>query len=792
MKILLSWLNDYLDLPSDISPEQIAAELTSLGLAVEEVVHIGAPVEGVITARVVRTETHPDAAKVHRVYVDTGDGEERHIWCGAFNMAPGDVVPLATLGTAMPDGRVIERRGILGIDSEGMLCSARELGGGDDHSGIWILDPETPLGMPYGDALGLRADVIFDLDLTRNRPDCWGYVGVARDLAARLGVPLRLPEIHHTLGARVEEGARVSVSIAPGAPCGRFAALALSGVVVGPSASWMAERLAAAGMRSINNVVDVSNYVMLELNQPNHAYDLDQLGGGGFIIRTAAPGEQLTTLDGVDRTLSAAELVICDATDTPVGLAGIMGGLDSEISESTSRIALEMAWFVPGPIGATVTRLGLRSEASARFERGVDPHGIEFAMARCVDLLSETCPDLTVESPWCDVRTEECPTSVRMVEVRPDRVDGLLGTDLGRERMIELLAPIGFLDHSSADEPTAPLQIAVPSWRPDATEEVDIIEEIARHHGYDRIDKVVPTSPVHGRLSTAQTRRRLIRQVLLGLGISEAMPHPFLGPDTAAQVGSDEPLLRITNPLVSDESVLRTSLRPGLLRALAYNESHRREGAQLFEIGHVYPAGHGELPDEREVLCVVLAGHEAPAAVGVWRELAAALGIGARLDQDQVPSGLHGTRSARLVAGRAVIGAVGEVDPAVTERFDVSERVALVELELDAVLAEEPNPARWSPVHRTPTSDLDFAFVVPDTVPAQRVDRAIRQGGGAQLVDLGLFDVFRGGSLPAGTRSLGYRVRLQAADRTLTESDITERRAAIIAAVERVGGVLRS
>lgn len=791
MKILLSWLNDYLDLPADITPEQIATELTSLGLAVEDVLHTGAPVEGVITARVLRTETHPEAAKVHRVYVDAGDGQERHIWCGAFNMAAGDVVPLATLGTTMPDGRVIERRGILGIDSEGMLCSARELGGGEDHSGIWILDPQTPLGVPYGDALGLRADVIFDLDLTRNRPDCWGYVGVARDLAARLGVRLRMPPIRHTLVPGVDSAASVSVAIAPGAPCGRFAALAISGVAVGPSAPWMAERLAAAGMRSISNVVDVSNYVMLEVNQPNHAYDRDQLAGGGFIIRTAHEGEHLTTLDGVDRALSAADLLICDATDTPVGLAGIMGGLDSEISEATSRIALEMAWFAPGPIGASVTRLGLRSEASARFERGVDPHGVEFALARFVDLLSETCPDLTVESPWWDARTDECPAPTRVVEVHPERVNALLGTSLARAEMVKLLEPLGFVERSPGSDAAGVLQIEVPSWRPDATEEVDIIEEVARHHGYDRIDKVVPTSPVHGRLSAAQARRRALRQVLLGLGVSEAMPHPFLGPDTAAQAGVDDPLLRITNPLVSDENVLRTTLRPGLLRAIAYNESHRREGAQLFEIGHVYPAGQGELPDEREMLCVVLAGQEAPAAVRVWREVATALGIGARLDQDQVPAGLHGTRSARLLSGRDVIGAVGEIDSAVAERFGVAERVAILEVELDRVLEEVPAPSRWSPVHRTPTSDLDFAFVVPDDIPAQRIDRAIRQGGGAQLVDLHLFDVFRGGSLPADSRSLAYRVRLQAADRTLTESDITQRRAAIITAVERAGGVLR-
>ena len=289
MKILLSWLNDYAEFGDDV--DALAAAMTSLGLAVDDVEHVGATVDGVVTARVVRTESHPDAARVHRVYVDTGDGVERHVWCGAFNMQAGDVVPLAVIGTTMPDGQTIERRGILGIDSEGMLCSARELGLGDDHAGILILPPDTPLGVPYGDVLGVEPDVVFDLDVTRNRPDCWGYVGVARDLAAHLGLALRVPAPALT---DTGEERRADVEIVAGDRCGRFTSTVMSGVVVGPSAAWMQRRLTAAGMRPISNVVDVSNYVMLELNQPNHAYDLATLGSDpqrrGFRIRLASDG----------------------------------------------------------------------------------------------------------------------------------------------------------------------------------------------------------------------------------------------------------------------------------------------------------------------------------------------------------------------------------------------------------------------------------------------------------------------------------------------------------------------
>ena len=418
MKILLSWLNEYGDFgdPADaIAVQRVADALTSLGLEVDSVEHQGASVDGVVTARVLRLEQHPDAAKVQRVYVDAGDGVERHVWCGAFNMQPDDIVPLATLGTTMPDGRTIERRGILGIDSEGMLCSSRELGLGDDHSGIAILPAGTPLGVPYGDALGLRPDVLIDADVTRNRPDCWGYVGIARDLAAKLGIDFRPPEVALAVHG---DDRPITVDIVDGASCGRFTATVISGITVTASPDWMARRLAAAGMRPINNVVDVSNYVMLELNQPNHAYDLATVAGG-FRIRAAADGERITTLDGQEHTLVAADLLVCNGDDRPVGgLAGVMGGLDTEIADDTTAVALEMAWFEPIGIGRTVTRHGLRSEASARFERGVDPYGMPLAIARFVQLLAETCPNVTVHAGAVDARAESLPEQQRSAEVR--------------------------------------------------------------------------------------------------------------------------------------------------------------------------------------------------------------------------------------------------------------------------------------------------------------------------------------------------------------------------------------
>lgn len=799
MKVLLSWLNEYgsfADPSDDAAVAALADTMTSLGLAVEEVETVGATVPGVITARVLRTEQHPDAGHVQRVWVDTGSGTSddavTHVWCGAFNFAPGDVVPLATLGTTMPNGMTIARRPILGHDSEGMLCSGLELGLSGDHSGILVLPADAPLGVPYGDVLGLAPDVLFDIDLTRNRPDCWGYAGIARDVAARLGIEFRPPT---GSDSEPREGSDPMPRTAPvdlraGNRCGRFTSAVLSGVVVGPSAPWMQRRLTAAGMRPINNVVDVSNYVMLELDQPNHAYDLDTLGGGGFVVREAAEGEQIVTLDGETRTLTAADCVICDATDTPIGIGGVMGGLHTEITEATTTVALEIAWFDELSVLQTAQRLGLRSEASARYERGCDPYVIDTTRLRFVELLRETCPDVVLHGGAADARGTLRPQA-RATEVRQAQVDRLLGAHIPADQWAALLDPIGFTVTGSGATRT----VALPTWRPDSTGEVDVVEEIGRHYGYDRIGKRVPAVTVSGRgaggLSVLQQRRRLLRDVLLGLGISEAMPNPFLAPDALAKAGIDGPVINITNPLRDEESVLRTSLRPGLLEAIAYNESHRNAGVALFEIGHVYPPGTGELPDEREWLTVVLAGREAPAAVAVWREVASALGVGARIDQSRVPAGLHATRSATLQAGRDPSGAVGEIDPVVLARFGVSERVAVLELDLTDVLAREPKPALWQPVSRFPSSDLDLAFVVPDEVPAEKVDKAIRQGAGKLLVGLELFDVYRGAGVPTGSRSLAYRLRLQALDRNLTDTDIAAVRGAVEAAASKLGAELR-
>jgi phenylalanyl-tRNA synthetase beta chain len=543
-------------------------------------------------------------------------------------------------------------------------------------------------------------------------------------------------------------------------------------------------------MRPINNVVDVSNYVMLELNEPNHAYDLDTLGGGGFRIRRAAAGETMLTLDDVERTFTTDDLLICDAEDRPIGIAGVMGGADTEISEATSTVALEMAWFDPVVIARTATRLGLRSEASIRFERGRDPYGIDRAVARFVELLRETCPGLVVHAGGVDARGE-LPPEERSVRVRPDRVRALLGADIETHVMVERLAPIGFtatLDQGGI------MDVALPSWRPDCELEVDVIEEIARHVGYERLGRTVPKSVVPGRLSPVQARRRVVRDVLYGLGISEAMPNPFLAPGDLERAGLDSRGLAIANPLVAEESMLRSSLRPGLLEAVAYNASHRADDVSLFEIGHVYRPADAVLPDEREMLAVVLAGREGPAAVPVVVEVLAALGRADALDIDQSDaglSGLHPGRSGVVRLGTDSVGEVGEIDPGVLEAYDIPGRVAWLELDLSRLLTLEPPIAQWRPVSRFPSSDIDLAFVVADEVPAAAIRLAIAGGAGELLADLELFDVYRGPGIDAGRRSLAFRLRLQAPDRTLTDAEVARVRDRAIEAAAALGAELR-
>ncbi len=790
MKVTLSWLREFAPIEGD--PVALGEQMSDLGMAVESIERLGEGLDGIVVARVLDLRVHPNADRMQLVDVDTGNGEALQICCGAFNMAVGDLVPLATIGTVMPNGMKIERSKKRGEWSNGMLCSGKELGLGDDHGGILVLDGDLELGNDLRDALGIEPDVLYDLEINPNRPDAMSVAGVARDLAARLGVPFAIPEPDLAVGDGAAAAARqAAATIVDAELCGRFYARVFEGVSIGPSDPRVANRLRVLGMRAINRVVDASNYVMLELGQPNHTYDLDRLasdagGAAALRVRWARDGEQLTTLDGVERRLTTADGVIADADDAVIGLAGVMGGASTEISDATTTVVLELAWWDPMTIARTSKRLNLRSEASARFERGTDPEIVDLAARRFAALLAPAGARL-VGDPVDERGTGLAPATVRL---RTDRVNTVLGTELTAAQITGLLRPIGFHVAPAGRDDGSEQDVTVPSFRPDTRTEIDVIEEVARHHGYANIARTMPPSVRAGSLTDRQVDRRKVRQVMVGLGLDEAMPLAFLAPDDLDAAGVDQPSITLTNPLAAEESVLRPSLRPGLLKSVRYNQSHRIDDAALFEIGKEFrpPRDGDRLPDEREVLGVIWAGRDATAAVEVWTVLEHSLRLeGASLDQGPVV-GLHPGRSARIVVAGEPIGAVGEIDPGVLDGLGITGRVAWLDLDLDATLALPHGTQTYEPVSRYPSSDIDLAFVVADAVPAGSVRSTVAEAAGSLLTSLRLFDVFRSDSLPADTRSLAFTLRLQADDRTLTDAEVGEVRAQVIEAVESAHG----
>ena len=785
MKLTLSWLRDFA--PVEGTADQIGGQLTQLGLAVEEQAPADAAMQGITVARVLDVRPHPDADRIQLVDVDAGDGEALQICCGAFNMAPGELVPLAPIGITMVNGMEIARRRMRGEWSNGMLCSGPEIGLGDDADGILVLPPELEPGVLLADALGLSGDTWFDLEVNANRPDAMSVAGVARDLAAHQRVRFMLPS-HEVPRSGADANEEATVEIVESGSCGRFVVRVLRGISMDPSPLWLTTRLILGGMRPINRVVDVSNYVMLELGYPNHTYDLDTVNGRGLRIRPARAGETLTTLDDVDRCLEAADVLICDGEDTPIGVAGVMGGASTEISDSTTDVLLEMAWWFPMQIARTSTRLGLRSEASLRFERGADPMGIDLAMDRFCQLLASSVE--SIAPGQIDERGDLPPPAD--IPLRPDRVNAVLGTDLSAEAMVGHLEPIGFaVERQDGDGPST---VTAPTFRPDVGLEIDVIEEIARHHGYDHIERTVPGGVRFGTLDPHQQARRRVRSALVGLGLFEAMPLPFLGDDDLERAGLDPGGIGLANPLDADAAVLRSSLRPGLLKSVALNERHRQPRARLFEVGRVFPsppAGE-QLPDEREQVAVALAGEEAPAAVELVHAIVDLLGRPQAQLTAATPPGLHPGRSAEVSVDGQGLGLVGEIDPAVLEAYEVDERVAWLEIDLMALVGLSEAARPYETVSRHPSSDIDLAFVVNDAVPAGAVEATIADAAGPLLIDVALFDVYRGESLGDGRRSLAFRLRFQATDRTLTDTEVGERRAAIVNAVSGAhGGELR-
>jgi len=808
MRVPLSWLREFT--PVDGPPDEIGRALSFLGLVVESTEIVGAPWPGIVTARVLATRRHPAADRIQLVDVDTGDGEPLQICCGAFNMKEGDLVPLATLGTVMPNGLEISRRKLRGEWSNGMLCSAPELGIGPEGPApaIYVLPPgQAAPGQPVAEALGLGPDVVFDLEISPNRSDCFSIAGVARDLAAGMRLPFSLPSPPHVVFPDVEQ-ANVRVDEAAVPLCRRFTGTVIERVSEAVVAPLVMRRITLAGMRPISPVVDVSNYVMLELGQPNHPYDLDRLAGGGLVVRRGGEGEEIVTLDGVTRLLTADDCVIADAEGRAVGIGGIMGGATAEISSETTTVLLEAANFDPRSVSATGKRLGLLSEARTRFERGVDVEVAGPAVDRFVELLGPAVrrggtTDILVSPP----RPEH-------ITLRTSRANAVLGTSLRSEECAGFLAPLGFEAVATADES---FDVSVPTWRPDCNREIDLIEEIARIYGYDNITRSLPPRPAAAvGLTGYQRGRRQVREVLAGSGVNEAWTNTFLSDVDLAQAGLDPSVaLEVENPLDRSQRLLRTSLLPGLLNAARFNVERQAGAFSLFELGSVFrspsPGYSGALIEgvmewEQLGLLAVGDGVDAGYAAKMWEVLAAGL----RLERPSVgPLGrgqnhqsigaiaiagsLHPARRAALVAGGQDVGVAGELAPEVADRYDLKSRVAVVMVDLGPLFDAPRRGWEAHPVSRYPAVDLDMAFVVVDDVPASDVAATIQDGAADLAESVALFDVWRDSSLGEGKRSLAFRTRLRALDRTLTEQDVAAVRERVAGeALRRYGAVLRT
>jgi phenylalanyl-tRNA synthetase beta chain len=774
---------------STLSPEEVAETLALRGAPVEGISPLALGLEKLLAARVDAVEPHPEADRLSVCRVD-GGGEIFQVVCGAPNVRPGGFYPFAPPGARLPNGVEIGRALIRGLESSGMLCSEAELEMGPDGSGLMMLDGDLTPGQPLAEALGLN-DWRLDVEITANRGDLLSHFGLARELAAAGDGELRLqpipgaPEVELQLltGETGVSAGGVSVRIQDRDLCFRYLGAVMRGVRVGPSPAWLASRIRAAGSRPINNVVDATNYVLLELGQPLHAFDLARLGGDAIVVRRARDGELIRTLDGMDRRLTRDMLAICDSAD-PVAIAGVMGGLESEVSEDTTDLLLECALFRPGSVRSTRNALGMSTEASYRFERGIDPEGMELAVRRAVQIILATgggSPDPQIldvcPSPWTGL----------VVPLRLPRVKQLLGITLSEREVGDLLRPLGF---SVAGSSGTEMEIAVPGFRSyDVLREVDLLEEVARTYGYDRFPETVePFRPGRVPDHPLFQLEDEVRDHLVGEGILEAQTMPF-APGGGGGV-------ELSNPVSVQEAWLRTALLPGLLRRTEYNFARGRRDIRLFELGTVFLAEPASAaPREETHLCVVITGSRAPLhwqgethAVDLWdvKGLLVRLVSRCRLGETTLAEGAPaGTDIVPeegftvLEPGGRILGWGGRVHPGALDAPAWAAPVWGLEL----FLPPEPAPRpvrRYEPPPVFPGVDRDLALVVPRDVRARQVEEVIREEGGALLVDVQVFDLYEGRGIPDGHRSLAFRLRFQSDRRTLTDEEVERSVAAVM------------
>lgn len=784
MLVSYEWLSQYVDLEG-ISPEDIAEEMNRTGIEVEVIYTRDPGVNGVVVGEVLAVEPHPEADRLNICTVNVGKGQLLQIVCGAKNVAAGQRVPVALIGAKLPGGVHIKKAKLRGVESHGMICSAKELGFPDkvlmkeQTEGIFVLEPDAPVGMDIKEYLSMD-DQVIELQLTPNRSDCLGMWGVAHEVAAIFDRELRLPVISEQVPS--EAGTGVEVVVESVEDCPFYAAQVVGNLEVGPSPQWMQNRLISAGIRPINNIVDITNYVMLETGQPLHAFDFDKIANGQILVRRANDGEKIVTLDDVERECDPEMLLVTDGQE-PLAVAGVMGGASSEVTKETKTVLLEAAFFNPLTVRQTSKNLGLRSEASTRFEKGVDPEQILPALYRAVQLLRQLCGG--VVSSDASVHKAGDVEEVT-ISLRHERLVNLLGVQISPDEVMDIFRRLRLPAALENDV----YQVQIPTRRPDLMMEVDLVEEVARLYGYDRIPATLPWGQqLPGALTKEQKLRRDARHMLRELGLNEVVTYSLTSDEAEQEIASlyDLQPIRVAMPMSKEHAVLRTTLLPQLIKVAAYNVHRGNERVQLFEVGKVYLTQEEtltDLPEERLQLAALIAG---PKAASIWKtpqvdaqnfyELKGILEsvlerFGVRDAEYQAAdlNGFHPGRTALCVVEDEVIGVLGQLHPKLSKEYDLSEPVVL-QLDLEKLLKKDLQVI-YEPIPRYPAVTRDLAVTVDENVPAGRIEAGIRKVAGELLESVTLFDVFTGEQIGEGKKSVAYSLVFRTNERTLTDEEV--------------------
>lgn len=809
MNVSYQWLSEYVDV-SGFTAEELAEKLTRSGIEVDIVEDRNKGVTNVVVGYVKSREKHPDADKLSVCIIDAGQGEDLQIVCGAKNIDAGQKVPVAMIGAVLPGGLQIKRAKLRGVESQGMICSAKELGLNDKllpkeiQEGILVLPQETEVGSSILDVLAIN-DKVLELDLTPNRSDCLSMLGAAYEIAAILGRSVKLPDAEAALeqagSAGVKAAERISVKITATEQCSHYAARLIEGVRVGTSPLWIQNRLMAAGIRPINNIVDITNFVMLEYGQPLHAFDAEQLNNGHIDVRLAEAGEKLVTLDDVERTLEPHMLLVTDGTK-PVAIAGVMGGANSEVTNDTTRILLESAKFAGSSVRRTSRQLGLRSEASLRFEKEVNPEAVLPALNRAAALIAEYAGGKVADGIVEAVAGSHKPVSI---ELAADRVNNYLGTALSLDEMGQIIERLHFTFEQAGE---GKLLVHVPSRRGDITRDVDLIEEVARLFGYDNIPTTLMTGvTTPGSLSKEQSVRRIARNLLTQSGLHEVITYAFTHPDQTASLPGLYPAAKpisLAMPMSEDRSQLRTSLLPHLLEVVSYNRNRTMDDVAIFEVGKAFITDESTLttlPQEKLLLSIVMTGKRRGAhwaqkseAVdfydikGIFDRLISYLGVKGLTYTSASPDGFHPGRTAELVLttseGSKVIGRVGQLHPTVQQQRDLDDTYVL-EVELTPILEAAGDAIVYKLLPRYPSIGRDIAVVVNASVPVGLMEQSIAEVAGDLLESIQVFDIYTGERLGANRKSVAIALVYRHAERTLLDEEVTELHAKVVQTLEQ-------